>query len=199
MNTPVGIIKMNNDLMFSSDNHKWATRWEHYDQIRDLTGIDFKLDPCAEHSTTKCKNYFTQEDDGLSKDWNKSFFVNPPYGREQIDWVKKAFSESDEHGSEGVILIPSRTDTNLFHNIICKQAKEVLFFEGRLVFGTDAFWEDFWNSPEINGKPNTKYGKIGSFNAAPFPSMLVVVDNKNKTSETKLTYGIKAAKAKYKY
>lgn len=190
---------MNNDLMFSSDNHKWATRWEHFDQIRELTGIDFRLDPCAEDSTAKCNPYFTQKDDGLSQCWNLDFFVNPPYGREQINWVKKAFKESEEWGTKGVLLIPARTDTNLFHNIICKQAKEVIFFEGRLVFGTDSFWEDFWNNEYIDGKLNKKYGKIGSFNAAPFPSMLVVIDSANKVKETKFTYGVKAVKAQYQY
>ena len=47
-----------------------------------------------------------------------------------------------------------------------------------MVFGNDEYWEWFWNQeylPDSKGvmKPNKKFGKVGSFNPAPFCSMVV--------------------------
>ena len=51
-----------------------------------------RIDVCATEENTKVlDNYFSPEDDGLSKDWQGNVcFMNPPYGREVQDWVKKA-------------------------------------------------------------------------------------------------------------
>ena len=48
-----------------------------------------------------------------------------------------------------VFLIPARTDTRWFHDIVLPKAKEIRFIKGRLKFGD-------------------------AVNSAPFPSMIVV-------------------------
>tara|TARA_Y100000310_G_scaffold310102_1_gene354960 strand:+ start:297 stop:674 length:378 start_codon:yes stop_codon:yes gene_type:complete len=110
------------------------------------------LDPCASRENAKCKEYFTEEDDGLSKRWgpNKKVFVNPPYGKDIKHWIKKAYEESRREGSIVVVLMPARTDTSYWHDY-CMKASEIYFVRGRLRFG-DA--------------------KAG----APFPSAVVVFD-----------------------
>ena len=81
-------------------------------------------------------------------------FCNPPYGRAIQDWVRKAYEESHKPGTIIAMLIPSRTDTQYWHDYILNgKADEVRFIKGRLKF-TD---ED-GNAKE----------------SAPFPSALIV-------------------------
>jgi len=80
-------------------------------------------------------------------DWKKSNYVNPPYNNQKA-WVEKAYNESLKNKT-CVMLLPARTDTRLFHDIILPFAKEIRFIKGRLRF------EQYNNS-------------------APFPSMIVI-------------------------
>ena len=74
-------------------------------------------------------------------------FCNPPYS--QIGkWVRKAWEECRNENTVVVLLIPSRTDTNYFHDYIWHRS-EIRFVNKRLKFG------------------NSK-------NPAPFPSMVVI-------------------------
>lgn len=83
-------------------------------------------------------------------------FCNPPYGRSISKWVEKAFQEAKKIPYPIVMLIPSRTDTRWFHKYIYKKA-EIRFLKGRLKFEDD-------------------YGN--AFDAAPFPSMVVIFNSK---------------------
>jgi len=139
---------MKTDTLFSSKNEVWSTPQDFYDELNKE--FNFTLDPCALKENAKCKQYFTPDDDGLTKDWNGNIvFCNPPYGRKISDWVEKCFNESKKENTTVVMLIPSRTDTKYFHQFIYKKAKDIRFIKGRLKFG------------------NSK-------NSAPFPSMIVV-------------------------
>ena len=77
--------------------------------------------------------------------------MNPPYGRQIINWVEKAY-ETSLQGSTVVCLLPARTDTKWFHEYCTKG--EIRFIRGRLKFN--------------DGK-----------NSAPFPSMIVVFKGKD--------------------
>lgn len=85
-------------IHFSSQRLDWKTPKAVY-QILDAE-FNFDYDPCP----TKPKK------DGLTSEWGKSNFVNPPYGRELPKWIKKGFEEHNKHKTV-VFLIPSRTDT----------------------------------------------------------------------------------------
>lgn len=214
---------MDDSLLFSSINQNWATRWEVYDQIRSVfnDGLGFDLDPCAEHETAKCEYYFTKEQDMFSiENWNHrvadrsgrlyvknlNVFCNPEYGRAQPKFVEKVIEQVKIGAvNKAAILIPARTDTKLFHNTILKNAECVTFYEGRLVFGSDEYWKFVWSqefmnsiNPNKKGQRNELYGKVGKFNAAPFPSMIVlitqdsVINNKQPSVKT-----LKAPKFKY--
>jgi len=143
---------MNTGVMFSSKSNEWGTPQDLFDDLNQE--FSFTLDPCSTKVNYKCEKYYTIEDDGLLQDWsNETVFVNPPYGREIGDWVKKAYEEHLK-GSTIVMLIPARTDTKYFHNYIYGKA-EIRFIKGRIKF--------------INYL-NPEYKK----QAAPFPSMIVV-------------------------
>ena len=132
---------------YSSKSNEWATPQNLFDELNDE--FNFTLDPCATDENAKCSNYFTIEDDGLSKDWsNDVVFMNPPYGREIKKWVNKAYKES-LNGATVVCLIPARTDTTYWHDFIFGKANDIRFLRGRLKFGK-------------------------SKNSAPFPSAIVV-------------------------
>ena len=152
-------------LMFSKKSDEWATPQEFYDKLNKE--FKFTLDPCATDQSAKCKKYYTMEDDGLSKDWTGSVFVNPPYSKSK-EWVEKAIFETAiapmlRNGADVVVmLLPSRTDTRYFHEKILPNADEIRFVKGRLKFGRQA-------------------------NSAPFPSM-VAIFRKNKTKREDYRY-----------
>ena len=129
---------------FSSATCEWATPQTLFDELERIFG-GFTLDPCATPENAKCARYFTREDDGLSQPWSGKVFMNPPYGREIGQWVKKAWTES-LGGALVVCLLPARVDTRWWHDY-AKQG-HVYFLRGRLKFGA-------------------------SLNSAPFPSAIV--------------------------
>lgn len=57
---------MNNSL-FSSASVEWATPWPLFNQLDEE--FHFNLDPCCTHENAKCKDHYTQIEDGLSQDW----------------------------------------------------------------------------------------------------------------------------------
>lgn len=137
--------------LFSSATDEWETPQDLFDELdREFS---FNLDVCATHNNAKCIWFFTRQDDGLKQDWTGTWtgacWMNPPYGRKIINWVKKAYEESLQ-GSTVVCLLPARTDTKWFHDY-CKKG-EIRFLKGRLYF-------------MHNGKKTDR---------APFPSMVVI-------------------------
>mgnify|MGYP003114297494 CR=1 FL=1 len=128
-----------------SKTDSYSTPTDLYKRLDDEFNFD-DFDPCPLND----KPTF----DGLKIDWKPSTFVNPPYSRLQstkkygIGWVEKAHLECLK-GNLVVMLIPSRTDTKWFHEIIQRHSYEIRFLKGRLKFS------------------NLK-------TAAPFPSMIVI-------------------------
>lgn len=149
--------------LFSSDKTIWETpakRWHEWNKE-----FNFDLDAAASVSNTKCRKYFTEEDDALIQNWYdpangvKTIWINCPYGRNITGkWVKKFYEEAKK-GAIIVALLPARTDTKWFHEYIWKKSTEIRFIKGRLKF-------------ELDGK--VMLDKTGRPQSAPFPSMLVV-------------------------
>jgi phage N-6-adenine-methyltransferase len=129
---------------FSSATDLWATPTKFYDELN--IEFSFTLDVCATLENAKCKKFFTVDDDGLSQEWNGVCWMNPPYGRTIGDWMKKAYHSSLKNATV-VCLVPSRTDTNWWHDFAIMG--EIRFIKGRLKFG-------------------------GHKNSAPFPSAVVI-------------------------
>lgn len=194
---------MDNNLMFSSAYQAWATRWETFHSIQEQLGRSYNLDPCSNVETAKCDNFITEEDDLFKYSFNElrskvggvpiQMFVNPEYGRKQYKFVEYMCFNLGNPSVICDVLIPSRTDTKLFHDLIIPFATTIRFIKGRITFGSDSYWEWVWEQEFINGKKNSLYKKYGKMNAAPFPSMIVSFgEDKEQTIET-----ITLAKNKY--
>lgn len=125
-----------NRALFSSATDRWATPPDVYAALNEE--FEFTLDPCPLDGKV----------DGLSPlfmDWSgHRVFCNPPYGPDIGKWIKRA-----KEAELAVYLIPARTDTRWFHDLVLPFADEIRFIRGRLKFG-------------------------GAKQSAPFPSMIVV-------------------------
>lgn len=98
---------MNTSLMFSSKTDQWPTPRAFFDRCNEEFSLE--LDVCADDKNHKCPRFYTEELDGLSREWAPSrCWMNPPYGREISAWVKKAWEESCRGSLGGVS--STRTD-----------------------------------------------------------------------------------------
>lgn len=140
-----------NEGMYSSKSDDYGTPQKLFDELN--AEFNFDVDVCASVDNAKCRRYFSKEENGLAQNWNdfRTCWMNPPYGRQIINWVKKAY-ETSLGGSTVVCLLPARTDTKWFHEYCLKG--DIRFLRGRLKFN--------------DGK-----------NSAPFPSMIVVFRGKD--------------------
>lgn len=143
--------------MFTSERDDWETPQTLFDALDDVHR--FTLDPCSTHENAKCAKHYTLEEDGLAQSWaGETVFCNPPYGRGIGAWFRKCYEESA--ACKVVMLAPARTDTAYFHDYVYrKPGVSVEFLRGRLKF-------------EMGGVD------VGA--SAPFPSMLVTFDRRER-------------------
>lgn len=136
--------------MFSSNKMDWETPQELFEQLDHK--YNFDIDVAASCENAKLSNYFTIDDDALSKEWYGNVFCNPPYGRQLGKWLAKAWQEHQRDPNRVIVfLIPARTDTSYWHDYIFGKA-DIDFLRGRLYF-------------EENGQRRDR---------APFPSAVIV-------------------------
>ena len=109
----------------------WSTPDRLFDQLNKE--FKFNLDACASGWNHKCANYFTEQDDALTKDWEGVIWMNPPYSNCGT-WIKKAHEECQK-GSVIVCLIPARVETNWFHDFCIPH--EIRFVKGRIHFSDE--------------------------------------------------------------
>lgn len=170
-------------LMFSSEFPDWETPDDLYNELNDE--FHFALDVCATAENTKCEFYISPEQNALTMSWKGEgyAYMNPPYNKPilpcvqnckrkmcekrgfhdyetytpgQIDFVRKASWEAALGHRSTVCLLPARTDTSIFHDLIWNnktnspyQDVEVRFLQRRVWF-------------------------VGASAPAPFPSMIVI-------------------------
>ncbi len=126
---------MKSRVVFSSATDEWGTPSEVYESLNREFRFDF--DPCPLDGDTDGRAT-------LFCSWSgRRVFCNPPYS--DIRPFLERWTESEL----AVYLIPARTDTRWFHQIVLPHAAEIRFIRGRLRFG-------------------------GAVNSAPFPSMVVI-------------------------
>lgn len=124
------------EQLFTSNKQDWSTPQWLFDQLD--AEFHFTLDPCASPENAKCDQYYTETDDGLSKNWGgQTVFCNPPYSQ-AAKWVEKCYREGTKDNTTVVLLIFSRTSTRYFHDFIYRRA-ETRFVKRRLKFGGAKF------------------------------------------------------------
>ena len=134
-----------------------------------------KLDGCYSHKTDDWKtpsnlyNYFVEngyidcfkyrskENELLNHYSNEKLFINPPYSKmaEILKWLIEQIQNN-----KVVLLIPARTDTKYFHELLLFNPK-IYFIKGRLHFND-------------------------SKRVAPFPSILMEFDHHGSRNYTSL-------------
>ena len=134
------------NVHFSSKSMEWSTPQNLFDELNREFG--FIIDVCASPKNQKCPVAFYSG--ALEIPWIGPAWMNPPYGREIAKWLSKADMEA-KRGVTVVCLIPARTDTSWWHEIVMKY--EIRFLRGRLSFTNE------------NGKRG----------CAPFPSAIIVM------------------------
>lgn len=135
------------EILFSKKSDDWETPEFLLEELSKE--FHFDLDMAATESNAKCWQYIVNIDDEIYNtkkiEINGYAFCNPPYSNQ-----RKFIEFSIKHNIRTVFLLPSRTDTKLFHDLIYKNPlMEIRFLKGRLKFSN-------------------------SENSAPFPSMIVV-------------------------
>lgn len=145
------------DVHFSSGKDDWETPADLFQSYnRDY---NFILDAAANQENHKCARWFGpggEKEDALSVKWpldEGNIWLNPPYGKIQKKFVYKVLEQiwlPKNYGKGNVVvLLPARTDTKLFHEVIRPHGKEIEFLKGRVKF-------------------------VGAKAGAPFPSMIVI-------------------------
>lgn len=115
------------NIKYEVIDDNYATPPELYNKLNEEFSFDF--DPCPYN-----EDPITEETDGLTKEWGKVNFVNPPYSRGIKDkFIHKALDESKK-GKTCVLLLPVVTGSKIFHEIIKPNAKDIRFIKGRIKF-----------------------------------------------------------------
>ena len=117
---------------YSVGYQSWETPKELFLNACQEYNIFPKLDVCATKENTKCPEYFNLRQDGLSKNWSKTFFCNPPYG-DDAAWIQKCYLEHMKNGVSGMALIFAKVDTRWWHLYVEGKA-EVHNHKGRISF-----------------------------------------------------------------
>ncbi|WP_346839784.1 DNA N-6-adenine-methyltransferase [Microbulbifer sp. SAOS-129_SWC] len=108
-----------------------SVEWYTPAWIFEELGIDFDLDPSSPHdaeTAVPAEVKYTVFDDGLSKPWFGRVWLNPPYGRDTPQWIRRMV----DHGC-GIALVFSRTDAAWFQEAMTACAA-ILFMKGRVQF-----------------------------------------------------------------
>jgi hypothetical protein len=141
-------LKMPLAKCFTNDQMKKYQGWSTpRDFLRVLNNeFSFNDDPCPPGGIF-----------GLEREWGSRTFCNPPWGYKVGEWISKAVEEAKKKKLI-VMLLPSKTDTRWFHDIILKEKAEIRWIKGRLIF-------------EDQRTGRSKY-------PCPFPCMLVIFDGR---------------------
>ena len=103
----------------------WKTPADLYQKLNDEFHFDF--DPCPLNHDMSWN--------GLTVEWGKNNFINPPYSRKLKEaFINKAIKEGLK-GKTCVCLLPVSTSTVLFHDYILPNITEpIRFIRGRVKF-----------------------------------------------------------------
>ncbi len=91
----------------------------------------FDLDPCCPPAMpwATADRQISLPTDGLVAAWSGRVWLNPPYSREAVKWLRKLAA----HGN-GIALIFARTETSWFVESVWNRASALLFLAGRIHF-----------------------------------------------------------------
>lgn len=122
---------------FGTGENEWYTPSEYIEMAREVLGrID--LDPAssdAAQEVVMAEAHFTEQNDGLSQDWNGLVWLNPPYAQPHITNFVAKMVEERRSGRviAAIMLTHNYTDTAWFHEA-ANTADAICFTRGRVKF-----------------------------------------------------------------
>lgn len=126
-----------NHRSMGTGENEWYTPADHVERVRLFLG-EIDLDPASSQiaqQAIQAGQYFTKEDDSLSREWFGRVWLNPPYAQPEIQQFAEKMVEEVRAGRvvEAVMLTHNYTDTAWFH-IAESAASAICFTRGRIAF-----------------------------------------------------------------
>ena len=130
-----GALKVAKNVHVSNNSgeNSWYTPSKIINSAIKVMG-EIDLDPASSelaNETVKAKNYYTKEDNGLTKEWYGRVWLNPPYSQPDIDDFSNAVLEKDYE--EIMILVNNATETKWFQRL-ARKSDCICFINRRLKF-----------------------------------------------------------------
>lgn len=117
----------------NSGDNEWYTPAEYIEAARAVMG-SIDLDPASNewaNKTVKAPIYYTEETNGLDKEWFGNVWLNPPYSASLVSQFAEKLVQSSF--DQAVVLVNNATDTAWFKTLI-EHARAIIFTTGRVRF-----------------------------------------------------------------
>ena len=118
---------------FKSNSIEYSTPLSIVEPL--IKEFELTKDVCASDLNYKLIDYWRIEDDALTKSWVGNCWMNPPFNKDLNKWVKKAYFDSDKFGGTKVCLIPVRSNTKWWAEVVSKS--EIRFINGEVNFNNE--------------------------------------------------------------
>lgn len=121
----------------NSGNNEWYTPSIYIESARKVLG-NIDLDPAScetANSIVQADKYFTQETNGLDKEWKGKVWLNPPYASSLIKlFINKLVDEYQSgNTTEAILLVNNATETQ-WAKAALVDCNSVCFVERRIKF-----------------------------------------------------------------
>jgi ParB family chromosome partitioning protein len=131
------IIETNKPKAHVSNNsgeNEWYTPECYIESAKLVMGV-IHLDPASSEIANKTVNsnlFYTQEDDGLSKEWFGNIWMNPPYSQPLIfQFISKLVQSKGVN--QAIVLVNNGTETQ-WGQLLLSNSSAVCFHQGRIRF-----------------------------------------------------------------
>ncbi len=135
--TTAGALRLTKNVHVSnnSGNNEWYTPSEFIEAARKtMRAID--LDPASSeiaNQIVKAKTYYTEETNGLDKEWFGNVWLNPPYSQPAIsDFAAKVIDER-KNFDNACVLVNNATETQWLQSLLAV-CSAVCFVKGRIKY-----------------------------------------------------------------
>ena len=118
----------------NSGENEWYTPECYIESARLVMG-SIDLDPASSeiaNQTVNANLFYSQEEDGLSKEWFGNIWMNPPYSQPFIFQFISKLVESNKV-SQAIVLVNNGTETK-WGQLLMKHSSAVCFHQGRIRF-----------------------------------------------------------------
>lgn len=130
-------IEINTRLSSFSGDNEWYTPARYVEMAREVMGTidtDPASNPTAQR-TVRASTYYTEETNGLDKDWSGKVWMNPPYSNPEVQqFADKVISEYQSgRVTEAIVLTNNSADTG-WHRAMQDACTRMCTTTGRIRF-----------------------------------------------------------------